>query len=220
MTDLTIEEFPNGIRLYQGKEGYKFTKDAVDLAKFCTIKHTDNVLEMCAGSGVISFYAYSLTNFNRIYLNEIQHINCEIIEKNINLNNLQGIAKCFECNLKDLKLTDFDKKLDVIICNPPYFKVQGNIINENYSVAISRHELEVTLEKIVDKASQLIKDKGRFYLCMTPDRMAETVAILHNKKFECKRIKFLLNKNKVVNLVLFEAFYNAKTGVKIIIEQG
>ena len=65
MNNLTIEEFPNGIKIYQGLDGYKFTKDAVDLAKFCNIKHTDSVLEMCAGSGVVSFYTYSLCNFQK-----------------------------------------------------------------------------------------------------------------------------------------------------------
>lgn len=218
MTELTIEEFPNGIKVFQGTDGYKFTKDAVDLAKFCKIKHTDNVLEMCAGSGVVSFYAYSLCKFNKLYLNEIQHSNCEIINQNIHLNNLCGIAKCLEGNLKNLNYASFDKKLDVIVCNPPYFKVQGSKINDNYSIAISRHEIEVTLDDIVYKASELIKDKGRFYLCMTPNRMTEVVVALSKHKFECKTIKFLQNHKGEVNLCLFEAVYKAQSGVKIILE--
>lgn len=218
MDNLTIEQFPNGIKVYQGTDGYKFTKDAIDLAKFCNIKHTDNVLEMCAGSGVVSFYTYSLGCFSKLYLNEIQHRNCEIIAKNIQLNNMEGVAKCLEGNLKTLKNSDFDKKLDVIICNPPYFKVQGSRINDNLSVAISRHELEVTLEEIVSKAKELIKDKGRFYLCMMPSRMAEVVATLAKYKFECKTIKFLTNAKGEVNLCLFEAVNNAKSGVNITIE--
>lgn len=218
MTKLTIEEFPNGIKVFQGVDGYKFTRDAVDLAKFCNLKHTDNVLEMCAGCGVVSFYAYSLNKFSKLYLNEIQHDNCEIINQNIQLNNLIGVAECFECNLKKLNNACFDKKLDVIICNPPYFKVKGSKINENYAIAISRHEIEVTLDEIVSKASELIKDKGRFYLCMTPNRMTEVIVILSKHRFECKTIKFLQNHKGEVNLCLFEAVYNAQSGVKLILE--
>lgn len=218
MNNLTIEEFPNGIKIYQGLDGYKFTKDAVDLAKFCNIKHTDSVLEMCAGSGVVSFYTYSLCNFQKLYLNEIQHNNCLIIDKNIQFNQMEKVAKCLECNLKTLTVGDFSKKLDVIICNPPYFKVHGSKVNDNYSIAISRHEIEVTLDEIVAKAGELIKDKGRFYLCMMPNRMAETVATLSKHRFECKTIKFLRNSKGEINLCLFEAVYNAKSGVQLIVE--
>lgn len=217
---LTIEKFPNGISLYQDEDGYKFTKDAVDLAKFCNTKHTDTVLEMCAGSGVVAFYMYSLNTFNKLYLNDIQHNNCEIIKKNIELNNLQDKAKCIEGNLKDLKALDFDKKFDVIVCNPPYFKLSTSKINEEYSVAISRHEIEITLSEIIEKASELIKDRGRFYLCMPEERLAETIAELHNRQFECKRIKLLTNDKGKVRLCLFEAVFRAKFGVRITIEKG
>lgn len=220
MQNLTIEQFPNGIKIFQSTDGYKFTKDAVELAKFCNTKHTDNVLELCAGSGVVSFYMYSLNTFNQLYLNEIQHKNCEIIEKNIELNNLQDKAHCIERNLKDLKATDFSKKLDVIVCNPPYFKVVGSKISENYSVAISRHEIETNLSEIIKKSSELIKDKGRFYLCMNEERFAEMVAELSRNQFECKRIKLLTNQQGKVNLCLVEAVFKAKSGVKITIEKG
>ncbi len=220
MQNLSIEQFPNGIKIFQSIDGYKFTKDAVELAKFCNIKHTDNVLEMCAGSGVVSFYMYSLNRFNQLFLNEIQHKNCEIIEKNIELNNLQNTAQCIERNLKDLSLADFPKKLDVIVCNPPYFKVVGSKISENYSVAISRHEIETNLSEIIKKSSELIKDKGRLYLCMNEERFAEMIAELSRNQFECKRIKLLTNQQGKVNLCLVEAVFRAKSGVKITIEKG
>ena len=67
-----LEHFDNGISIYQSDNYYKFTQDAIHLAKFCNIKHSDDVLELCAGSGVISFYAYSLCPYNHLYFNEIQ----------------------------------------------------------------------------------------------------------------------------------------------------
>ncbi|MBQ8430895.1 MAG: RsmD family RNA methyltransferase, partial [Clostridia bacterium] len=143
-TNLTLETFPNGIVLYQSENFYKFTKDAIDLAKFCSIKHTDNVLELCAGSGVVSFYAYSLKPFNKMYLNELQPGLCEIIKKNIELNKLQNKAVCLEGDLANLADKDFDKKLDVIICNPPYFKSEKKI-NLEYSKAVARHEIATNL---------------------------------------------------------------------------
>ena len=146
-----LEHFDNGISIYQSESLYKFTQDAILLAKFCNIKHTDNVLEMCAGSGVIGFYAYSLCPFNKLYFNEIQSEMCQIIEENIKFNNFKRKSKIFNCNLKELKLADFKKPLDVIICNPPYQKVTStSLVNEKKSIAIARHELEATLEDIIE----------------------------------------------------------------------
>ena len=81
--NLKLEHFENGISIIQSDNYYKFTQDAILLANFCNIKHSDDVLELCAGSGVISFYAYSLCPYNRLYFNEIQPEMCEIIKENI-----------------------------------------------------------------------------------------------------------------------------------------
>ena len=215
-----LENFGNGISVYQSEELYKFTQDAVLLAKFCNIKHTDNVLELCAGSGIISFYAYSLCPFNHLYLNEIQPEMCKIIEENIKFNNFKRKSKIFNCNLKDLKLSDFNKPVDVAICNPPYQKVNGkSLINEKKEIALARHEIEATLEDIIKKSSELIKDKGRLYMVHLASRSAELVALCHNYKLEVKKMKFIFTNQKEAYLVLIEAVKNANPGVRILKEE-
>ena len=71
MTKLTLEQFENGIKLYQDESLYKFTSDSIKLAKFCKVRNSDNILDMCAGSGVIGFYVYSLNNCNKVYLSPL-----------------------------------------------------------------------------------------------------------------------------------------------------
>lgn len=209
-----IEEFPNGIKIYQNDE-YRFTKDSIDLAKFCKIKQSDNVLEFCAGCGVISFYAYALNNFNKLFLNELQHSFCEVIEKNIKLNHLENKFVLLEGDLKNLKPNNFEKKFDVIICNPPYYKREDKDVTFK---DVCKREITITLKEIIQKASELIKDKGKLYLCMTVDRSAELLGELYLFNFHAKRIKYLLNKNNEPYLILVEAGFNSKIGTKVIIE--
>lgn len=212
---INIEKFPNGIKFFQN-ENYKFSKDSIDLAKFCNIKSSDSVLEMCAGSGAISFYAYALNNFNKMYLNELQADVCKILRKNIEINNFQDKAFVIEGDLKDIKATDFDKKFDIVIANPPYYKVENCTGLNNKT--LSTHEVTVNLKEVIIKARELIKDKGKFYLCMTADRSAELLGLLYENNFQAKRIKFLINDKKVVYLVLVETVFNGKVGAKVIIE--
>ena len=193
MNNSLLENFPNGIKFLQ-TPSYRFTKDAIDLAKFCEVKSSDRVLELCAGGGVISFYLYDLKKFEKLYLNELQLENCEIINQNIELNSLNDFARCLSGDLKKLSLEDFDKKLDVIICNPPYYK-HNNIknVNTDYSKAVSKHEVCITLAEIIKKASELIKDKGKFFVVMTAERSAELLGLLYQNRFFVKRMKYLQN---------------------------
>lgn len=211
-----LEHFDNGISIYQSDNYYKFTQDAILLAKFCNIKHSDNVLELCAGSGVISFYAYSLCPFNHLYFNEIQPEMCEIIEENIKFNGFKRRSKIFNCNLKDLSLSDFSKPLDVIICNPPYQKVNANSpINEKPEIAVARHEILATLEDIIKKSSELLKDKGRLYMVHLASRATEVISLCSKYNIEVKRMKLIFNGEKEAYLVLIEAVKNAQPGVRI-----
>lgn len=211
-----LEHFDNGISVYQSDNFYKFTQDAILLAKFCNIKHSDNVLELCAGSGVISFYAYSLCPFNHLYFNEIQTEMCEIIEENIKFNGFKRKSKIFNCNLKDLKLSDFPKSLDVVICNPPYQKVnEKSLINERPEIALARHEIEANLDDIIKKSSELLKDKGRLYMVHIAPRVTEIVTNCAKYNMQVKRMKFIFNGDKEAYLVLIEAVKGANSGVRI-----
>jgi len=208
-----LEEFPNGIKIYQNDE-YKFTKDSIDLAKFCNVKSSDSVLELCAGSGVISFYLYSLKNFKNVFINELQSNFCNIIDKNIKLNNLENKAKILNGDLKTLKASNFDRKFDAIICNPPYYK--GENVEKN-STTICKHEITITLKEIIIKASELIKDKGKFFICMTANRSAELLGELYLHNFHVKRIKYLSNKREMY-LILVEAVFNGNIGTRVVVE--
>ncbi len=202
-----IEVFPNGLKVYQDESGYKFTSDAIELAKFCKIKGKDNVLELCAGSGVIGFYCYDKKPFNSLTFCEIQKENCEIIQKNISLNNLDDATKVINLNLKDLK-SDFE--YDVVICNPPYFKNEGKHSNNN-KIDISRREVECEFIDIAKKISQLLKFGGKCFIVHTAMRTAEIITTLQQFNLIVKRIKFLYGKNKAES-VLIEAVKGANDG--------
>jgi tRNA1(Val) A37 N6-methylase TrmN6 len=218
MTNLALEHFENGVKLYQDENLYKFTSDAIKLAKFCKFKSTDNVLDMCAGSGVVGFYAYSLNKCNKIYFNDIQPQMCELIAKNIQLNSLQGKCEVLCNDLKDLKLSNFGKLLDVIVCNPPYFKLNGKI-KEDLNKAICRHEIATNLKTIITTASKLLKSKGRLYLVIPCNRLCECINLLSENRLEVKNMEIYHTNNKAT-VSMMECVKDAKSGIDIKIKKG
>ena len=219
MNSLSLEQFENGIKVYQDETLYKFTSDAIKLAKFCTTKHTDNVLDMCAGCGVVGLYAYSLNSFNKLYFNDIQPEMCKLISKNIDLNSLSHKSKILCKNLSDLSIKDFEKPLDVIVCNPPYFKLNGKL-KQDKSVAICRHEITTNLQQIISKASELIKSNGKFYIIIPANRMCEAISLLKGKGFEVKRME-IYHTNSTATVCVLESVKSGKSGATItIVKEG
>lgn len=213
MTKFSLEEFENGVKIYQDEALYKFTSDSIKLAKFCKIKPRDNVLDMCAGCGVVGFYAYSISPFNKLYFNEIQQQMCELIDKNIKLNQLESKSEILCKDLKDLTIDDFGKFLDVIVCNPPYFKANSKIKLDE-SIAMCRHEIKTNLHIIICVAGRLLKSKGRFCLIVPADRLCETINLLGENKLEVKKIDVYAHQGEAT-VCLIEAVKGANSGVKI-----
>lgn len=219
MSDLSLEQFENGVKIYQDGNLYKFTSDSIKLAKFCKFKSSDNVLDMCAGCGVVGFYAYSINPCSKIYFNDIQSQMCDLIEKNIQLNSLQDRTKVICKDLRDLSLGDFDKSLDAIVCNPPYFKLNGKI-NQDENKAICRHEIATNLQTIIEVASKLLKSKGRFYIVVPSDRMCECVTLLSKNGLEVKNMEIYCAKSSAT-ICLLKSMKGANSGVDIkILKEG
>ena len=213
MNNLSIEQFENGIKIYQDNNMYKFTSDAINLAKFAKIKPKDNVLDLCAGCGVVGLYAYSIKPFNKLYFNEIQTSMCQLIEKNIQINQLQEKCKIINDDLNNLTLSQFAKPLDVILCNPPYFKVNSKI-NPKQELAMCRHEIATNLSQIVAISSKLIKSGGKLYLVLPAERLCECVVELDKVDFEVKQVELITHKN-LAEICLIEAVKFGKSGVNI-----
>lgn len=213
INNLSLEQFENGVQLYQDENLYKFTSDSIKLAKFCKFKSTDNVLDMCAGCGVVGFYAYSINVCNKIYFNDIQQSMCDLIDRNIKLNSLQDKAIVINKDLSDLNVKDFDGLLDVVVCNPPYFKLNGKL-KQDISKAMCRHEITTNLSQIAFKASQLLKSKGRFYLVVPSSRLCEAIVILSKNKLEVKRME-IYHSNQNATVALLECIKCGNSGVVI-----
>ena len=58
-----------------------------------------------------------------------------------------------------------------MVCNPPFFKVdERSHLNDNEYLKIARHEIKINLEEIIQCASKILDNKGRFAMVHRPDR--------------------------------------------------
>ncbi|MEG0593417.1 MAG: tRNA1(Val) (adenine(37)-N6)-methyltransferase, partial [Coprobacillus sp.] len=146
---------------------------------------------------------------------EIQEEAVVLANKNIELNSLQEQIEVVHCDIKDFVNEHYKVKL--IVCNPPFFKVgERSNLNDSEYLQIARHEIKISLEEIIQSASTILENKGRFAMVHRPDRMIEIINCMQKYDIEPKRIRFVYPKvGKESHIFLIEGMYKGNNGVKI-----
>ena len=206
-----------GLKIYQDSEKFKFSLDSLLLTEFVEIKKTDKkLLDLCSGNAPLPLILGNKYDINITGI-EIQKEIYDLALKSIEHNNLQNKIEMLNINAADIKNYFPGNNFDIITCNPPFFKInEKSLINENSEKAIARHELTITLEKIIEIASYELKDNGKFYLVHRPERLEEIISIANKNNLHVKEIEFIYSaSNDYAIMVLFKFIKNSNLGTKI-----
>lgn len=206
MRDIT--ELFGQYKLYQSKEGFRFSVDSVILSDFYNEKKSLKVLDIGTGNGIIPILLVIKEKVEKITGVELQKEVAELAEENTKLNSLDEKIRIINCNIKEFKERN---SYDVVISNPPYMVVDGKNINDNSSKSIARHEIELNLKDLVENAKKILKPRGVFYLVHRTHRIPEIIRELENFDFSIERLKFVYHREgETSNLVLIKAVKGKK----------
>ena len=203
-------------KIYQNENSFKFSIDSVLLAEFVDINYkAKNIIDLCSGNGPIPMILSTKFDKN-IYGVELQKEIFELGKKSIELNNINNVCLINE-DVKNI-IDRFDFKFDIITCNPPYFKLDNNSkINDDYSKAVARHEISITLEDVIRVSSKIIKSSGSLYLVHRCERFVEILDLLKKYRFGLRKLQFVFdNENSNSCFLLIEAKYECKNDLKVL----
>ena len=206
-----------GLKLIQNKDGFCFGVDSILLSDYAKkIKKNAKVIDIGTGTGIISILLCKKTNLSKIYGIEIQEDVAEMATRSSKLNNLQDKFEIINTNIKNIFEILEPYKFDVVVSNPPYKKVDTGVKSVEKKQLISRHEVECTLEDVIENSSKLLKDLGEFYMVHRAERLADIMCLLRKYKLEPKNIRFVHSKqNDKPSLILVRAVRGAKEFLKI-----
>ena len=203
-------EFKN-LKIIQNRLGFCFGIDSVLLSDFAKgIKKNSIVVDIGTGTGIISILLSAKTDIKKIYGIEIQEDVANMAKRSVALNELEDKIEVINTNIKDIFNFLEPNKIDAIVTNPPYMKLNTGAQNEEKKKLISRHEVECTLEDIIKISYKLLKSNGEFYMVHRAERIVDILYYLRQYKLEPKVLRFIQPKeNKEPNLVLIKAVKNA-----------
>lgn len=203
--------YAEDIQIIQSREVFSFSLDAVLLANFPAIPKRGTIVDLCAGNGAVGLFVSRKTQAAIVQI-ELQERLADMARRSIQLNKLEQQLTVHQLDLTDSISILKPDSIDLILCNPPYFKgLPTNKKNPNPHLAIARHEIHTTLDEVIHTASRLLKMNGRLALVHRPERFLEIIETLQAHRLAPKRIQFVYPKpQKDANILLIEAIKDGK----------
>ena len=206
------------LKIYQEPDWFSFSLDSVLLPNFVTLnKNIKVIMDLCCGNAPIPLILSTKTNAKIIGI-ELQEDVYKLAKDSIDYNKLNDQIEIINMNIKDLKDKYSGDSIDVITCNPPYFKyIESSNINDDIHKVIARHEKEITLDEIVDISHYLLKNNGVLAMVHRTDRLIEIINTFNKYNLEVKKIRFIYPKEgSESNMILIEGKKNGNTGLKVL----
>ena len=207
----------DSLKIYQNSDFFSFSLDSVFLANYSTIRLRDKkIVDFCTGNGVIPLILSRRCNKNIIGV-EVQQSLVDLARKSVSFNHLDDRIQII-CNDINLFSNDHLDEFDLVLCNPPYFKLEDHSsLNDSYEKMIARHEILVNLSDICVCAKKVLKENGTLCLVHRSDRLMDILEEFRRNGIEPKKIKFLYETiEKESTLVLIEGQKSGKVGLKIL----
>lgn len=199
--------FSTDIQIIQNREVFSYSIDSVLLSRFPKLPAKKGlVVDLCSGNGAVGLFASTRTKAQIIQV-ELQERLADMNRRSILLNGLTDQISVIHDDLSNLPEYDLRSKVDVILCNPPYFKVdETSNLNDSQHYLLARHEIATNLDSICKVAQQVLKSNGRLAMVHRPDRFLDILDTLRRYKLAPKWIQFVYPKaSKEANMLLIEA---------------
>lgn len=139
---------------------YPPSDDSLLLLKAVDRSHGD-VLDMCAGTGIIGLNA--ALSANKVTLVDINENALKLIEHNSKMNNVKNIEIIKSNLFEGLN----DKKFDVIYVNPPY--LPGHVNNSDFMdiATIGGEKGNEIIIKLIEQIKDHMKENGEAFMVIS-----------------------------------------------------
>jgi len=210
--------FGGKIKVVQEKDGYRFSIDAVLLAGFVWLRRGERAIDLGTGVGIIPFIlAKRKKGVEQIVGVEIQEGLTELAQRNVLINGLGELIHIVQGDIRHVDDEFPPATFDVVVTNPPYYRVSSGRINPYPQKAIARHEVTCTIDAVLQAARYLLKEGGRICIIFPAQRAVTLLDRLHNASLEPKTLRWVHSREgEEAVFILAEAYKGGGEGVKVL----
>ncbi len=195
----------SGLFVVQSPTGVKASVDGILLARFVKLLPGWKVADLGCGNGLVGLVlAYDNPQCSVLGI-EIQQNLVHQASEGAGLSGLSNID--FLC--ADLKTPSWKQAqgiYDLVVANPPYYKLGSGRLSPDPARAGARHEVFGTVEDFARAASSLLKDGGRSTWIFLPERLDDLVQAVKERGMEPTRFRRVYSRrDELPAFILMEA---------------
>lgn len=195
---------------------HRFGADALLLAYFAQPEPRDAVCDLGTGCGIIPFFWFREGRMANVTAVDIQQDAIDLVQQSAQKNGLTGYLRAVCADLRKLPDDTIKAPFDAVVCNPPYFAEGSGGQSGEKAIRVARHEMECTLQDVINAAKRLLRQGGCLSLCHRPERLCDCIEKMRAAGMEPKRLRFCHHRvDKEPFLVLISAQKGAKPGLKV-----
>lgn len=198
-------EIIGGLSIFQRERGYRFGLDSLLLATDLpgiadrTAKNkpqTLRIAELGAAQGIVALCVARQLPGAKIVAVERQESLVELLRRNIAENQLQARVQPLHLDLREIGKSQANQaklrahSMDLVLCNPPYFKAGARRLSQDSERQAARHELHGEVSDFIDAARYILKQRGRLKLILPPIRLPDIFKATANSDFALERMRF------------------------------
>jgi tRNA1Val (adenine37-N6)-methyltransferase len=215
--DELCELFDGRLRLFQKRQGYRFSVDSILLGDFIRERAAGRVIDLGTGSGILAVLLSRIEAVREIVGIEVQEELAALAQKNILYNTCGDKVTIIRADIRELKEQFSATSFDAVISNPPFYPIKSGLLNEDSGKAVSRHELHGTLADFLSISAYLLKRSGAFLTIYPCSRIGDLIEEMRTAKLEPKTLRFIHpNIEEPANLVLVEGIKGAGREARVL----
>ncbi len=155
-------------RVNQDRCAMKISTDAVLLGALADAASPGEILDVGTGTGVIALMLAQRFPEAIIQAVEIDSQAAAQALENFRTNTFSDRMQLWEGRFQDFEP---QQKFDLIVSNPPYFPDHLKSTNVQRNMAL--HTDELSFQDLLEKAVQLLKEDGKFWIILPPRQMQD-----------------------------------------------
>lgn len=208
--------FGGKLQVAQPRTGYRFSIDAVILARSVQPTPGEIVLELGSGCGIVPLIIALRSPKTRIVGVEVQPLLAKIARDNVIANHMQDRVQILEMDMTALRPDAVDGRVKRVVSNPPYRRAASGRVNPDPQRAVARHEIRVTATQVIETAGRMLAVGGRLHLIHTAERLPELLARMQAAGIEPKFLRAIQSGSTTdAKRILLQAVKGGRPGMRI-----
>jgi tRNA1Val (adenine37-N6)-methyltransferase len=180
------------LQLFQPRNGYRYSLDAILLARFCPeLKADARIVDLGAGCGIISLMLARINPISSALAVENNPEMAALVERNIRHNSLGDRVSVVAEDVINLRKSSPVSSFDLVVSNPPFRTAQSGKISPHAGRDAARHETTAGLADFMTAAKYLVKPSGRICFIYHPSRLSEFASQAADLKLAMVRLRMV-----------------------------